>query len=319
MREPLEIVLIIGSLRKESFTRKFAHAAMSQAPEDVRCRIVEIGDLAMYNQDLDGNPPAGWERFRSEITDADGVLFLTPEYNRSIPACIKNAIDVGSRPEGKNLWDGKPAGIISVTPYKLGAFGANHALRQALVFINVPVMQQPEAYIGNAEDLLETNGTLTNKETAAFLKKFMLALTQWVETITSGGGALGDFPAFLANERDHAATAYVRGDPKPLDGMVATEGEATFFHPQGAIISGAGAVKNRYDSDAKTFGSEGESILNFLHKDSGGDLAFWAGTQEANVEIGGKSRTMTLRITEIFRRKGRGWILIHRHADAPAT
>src|SRR5690242_11867585 len=99
MSKPLTIAVIIGSLRKESFTRKFANAAIAQAPEEMQCRIVEIGDLAMYNQDLDDdphdNPPASWERFRGEIAEADGVLFLTPEYNRSIPACIKNAIDVG--------------------------------------------------------------------------------------------------------------------------------------------------------------------------------------------------------------------------------
>lgn len=187
MPERLTIALIVGSLRKESFTRKFANAAIAQAPEEMQCRIVEIGDLAMYNQDLDDNPPTAWERFRGEIAKADGVLFLTPEYNRSIPACIKNAIDIGSRPAGKNGWDGEPAGIISVSPYKLAAFGANHALRQVLVFINMPVMQQPEAYIGNAESLLAADGTLNNADTAKFLQKFMRALGQWVKTVKQGG------------------------------------------------------------------------------------------------------------------------------------
>lgn len=191
MSKPLTIAVIIGSLRKESFTRKFANAAIAQAPEEMQCRIVEIGDLAMYNQDLDDdphdNPPASWERFRGEIAEADGVLFLTPEYNRSIPACIKNAIDVGSRPQGKNKWYGKPAGIISVSPYKLAAFGANHALRQVLVFINMPVMQQPEAYIGNAGDLLAADGTLNNADTAKFLQNFMRALAQWVKTVKPDG------------------------------------------------------------------------------------------------------------------------------------
>jgi NAD(P)H-dependent FMN reductase len=180
MPDRLRIGLIVGSLRKASFTRKIALAAQGQAPDRLDCRIVEIGDLAMYNQDLDDHPPAAWEKFRDEMRATDGVLFLTPEYNRSFPGCLKNAIDIGSRPQGKNLWDGKPAGIISVTPYQLGAFGANHAVRQALVFINVPVMQQPEAYIGKVEELLDTDGRLKNADTGKLLTKFMNALADWV-------------------------------------------------------------------------------------------------------------------------------------------
>ena len=135
MSKPASIVVIVGSLRKASFSRKVAQALISQAPASLACRIVEIGDLPLYNEDFDDDPPKSWTRFRSDIADADAILFVTPEYNRSIPGCLKNAVDIGSRPEGKNLFDGLPAGVVSVTPYKMGAFGANHALRQTFAFL----------------------------------------------------------------------------------------------------------------------------------------------------------------------------------------
>jgi chromate reductase len=109
------------------------------------------------------------------------VLFLTPEYNRSVPGVLKNAIDVGSRPYGKSAWNGKPGAVISVTSGALGAFGANHHLRQSLVFLNVPAMPQPEAYIGNAASLFDDKGTLTNDSTRSFLQKFLQAFAQWIE------------------------------------------------------------------------------------------------------------------------------------------
>jgi NAD(P)H-dependent FMN reductase len=162
---------------------------MEQAPS-LKCRIVEIGDLPLYNEDLDADPPASWKAFRAEITDKDAILFVTPEYNRSIPACLKNAIDVGSRPQGESVFDGMPVGVVSVTPYKLGAFGANHALRQTFVFLNMPVMQQPEAYIGGVADLLDKDGKLKSEETAKFLTKFMNAFAAWIETV--GAAARSD-------------------------------------------------------------------------------------------------------------------------------
>ncbi|HXS08112.1 MAG TPA: NAD(P)H-dependent oxidoreductase [Rhizomicrobium sp.] len=184
-----DIAVIIGSLRKESWTRKITQAAMALAPATLSCRLVEIADLALYNEDLDtGNPPAPWSQFRREIAKAEGILFATPEYNRSISGCLKNAIDVGSRPAGKNHWDGKPAAVISVTPYKLGAFGANLALRQCLIFTNLPVMQQPEAYIGEAAKLLDDSGKLTNEETKKFLTNFMARFADWVGMINGGAG-----------------------------------------------------------------------------------------------------------------------------------
>jgi NAD(P)H-dependent FMN reductase len=137
----------------------------------------------MYNEDLDKSPPASWTAFRSEVKASHAILFVTPEYNRSIPGCLKNAIDVGSRPQGSNVWDGQAAGVVSVTPYKLGAFGANHALRQTFVFLNLLVMQQPEAYIGGAADLFDDGGKLKSDETSAFLSKFMMAFDRWITKV----------------------------------------------------------------------------------------------------------------------------------------
>lgn len=142
-----DIAVLVGSLRKDSFNRKMARALAELAPPALKLEVVEIGHLPLYNQDDDANPPAAWTSFRERLNKADAVLFVTPEYNRSIQAPLKNAIDVGSRPYGKSMWNGKPGAIVSVSPGAIGAFGANHHLRQSLVFLNVPAMPQPEAYI----------------------------------------------------------------------------------------------------------------------------------------------------------------------------
>jgi chromate reductase, NAD(P)H dehydrogenase (quinone) len=176
-----DIVVIVGSLRKESFNRKMANALSGLAPAALKLEIVEIGQLPLYNQDLDADPPAAWKEFRARIKKADGVLFVTPEYNRSVPAPLKNAIDVGSRPYGQSAWDTKPAAVVSVSPGQIGAFGANHHLRQSLVFLNMPAMQQPEAYIGGADKLFDASGKITNDGTRGFLTKFMEAFAAWVE------------------------------------------------------------------------------------------------------------------------------------------
>src|SRR5437588_9773205 len=150
------IAVLVGSLRKESFNRKMANALIALAPESLKPAIVEIGQLPLYNQDLDTeNPPREWAAFRDRIRPVQGVLFVTPEYNRSVPGVLKNAIDVGSRPREANVWKGKPGAVISVSPGAISGFGANHHLRQMLVFLNVPAMQQPEAYIGGADKLLD--------------------------------------------------------------------------------------------------------------------------------------------------------------------
>jgi chromate reductase len=180
-----KIAVFVGSLRKESFNRKMAKALTALAPESLKLEIMEIGGLPLYNQDLDDNPPAAWTQFRERLMKFDGVLFVTPEYNRSVPAVLKNAIDVGSRPYGKSVWDGKPGAVMSVSPGAIGGFGANHHLRQSLVFLNVPTMQQPEAYIGNAANLFDESGNLANESVREFAAKYIHAFAAWVETNTS--------------------------------------------------------------------------------------------------------------------------------------
>lgn len=149
MSKVYTIAVLVGSLRKESINRKVALALAELAPANLTLNIVEIGDLPLYNEDIDGaSPPAAYSTFRQQVRSSDAVLFVTPEYNRSVPAPLKNAIDVGSRPYGQSAWSGKPGAIISVSPGAIGGFGANHHLRQSLVFLDVPCMQQPEAYLG---------------------------------------------------------------------------------------------------------------------------------------------------------------------------
>jgi len=177
-----DVAVVVGSLRKESFNRKAARALMELAPETLKLEIVEIGQLPLYNQDIDSNPPAEWTAFRERIRRADAVIFVTPEYNRSVPGVLKNAIDVGSRPYGKSSWDKKPCAVVSVTPGVIGGFGANHHLRQSLVFLNMPAMQQPEAYIGGADKLFDADGKLANDATRKFLQQFMQTFAAWVAT-----------------------------------------------------------------------------------------------------------------------------------------
>lgn len=178
--ESTKIAVLVGSLRKESFSRKTAKALIALAPESLIPEIIEIGGLPVYNQDLEEAPPDAWTDFRERLKGYDGFLFVTPEYNRSVPAVLKNAIDVGSRPYGKSVWDGKPGAVVSVSPGALSGFGANHHLRQSLVFLNVPTMPQPEAYIGGAANLFDDRGNLTNESTWEFFKKFMVAFAEWV-------------------------------------------------------------------------------------------------------------------------------------------
>ena len=182
MKSEFAVAVIVGSLRKGSLNRKMAHALAAAAPPALKLTIVEIGDLPLYNQDEDANPPAAWVRFRTELGASDALLFVTPEYNRSVPGVLKNAIDVGSRPYGKSAWSGKPAAIMSVSPGAMGAFGANHHLRQSLVFLNVAAMAQPEADIGGADKLFDEAGQVNNEGTRAFLQKFMQGFAAWVSS-----------------------------------------------------------------------------------------------------------------------------------------
>lgn len=177
-----DVVVLVGSLRKESFARKVARSLMELAPPALKLEIVEIGGLPFYNPDLEtANPPEEWIAFRERIRPADAVLFATPEYNRSVPAVLKNAIDVGSRPHGKSVFDKKPAGVVSVSPGAIGGFGANHHLRQSLVFLNMPAMQQPEVYLRGVDKLFDENGQLADSSTREFLSKYMQAFAAWIE------------------------------------------------------------------------------------------------------------------------------------------
>jgi len=181
----VDVAVFVGSLRNEGFSRKTAKALIEVAPSSLELEIVETRQIPLFNQDDDTDDrPQPWAELRQRVRAADAVLFVTPEYNRSIPGGLKNALDVGSRPSGQNSWAGKPGAIVSVSPGTIGGFGANHHLRQSLVFLNVPVMPQPEAYIGGAANLFDEQGNLTNANTREFLSKFMTAFAAWIETIS---------------------------------------------------------------------------------------------------------------------------------------
>jgi chromate reductase len=191
--KPMNVCVLVGSLRKASFNRMLANALISLAPSSMKLDFVEVGQLPFYNEDLEtAVPPAPWTAFRQRVKAADAVLFVTPEYNRSVPAVLKNALDVGSRPYGSSVWDRKPGAIVGSSPGAIGAFGANHHLRQSLVFLNVPAMQQPEAYVSHVDKLFDERGKLVNDGTRKFLQEFMQAFANWVETIRSDASASDD-------------------------------------------------------------------------------------------------------------------------------
>jgi chromate reductase len=177
-----KIAVIAGSLRRESFSRKIAKYISGQLPDDFDAKLLDLSGLELYNQDLDdGNsPPQAWTDFRNEIGEADGVLFVTPEYNRSFPAVIKNALDVASRPTGQSKWDGKPAAIVGVTPGNMYAVtGAMH-LRQPMTFLNINLMLKPEQYIADVATILDENGEVTDAHKQQSLKKYADAFAEWV-------------------------------------------------------------------------------------------------------------------------------------------
>ena len=179
-----KIAIIVGSLRTDSINRKVALSLCAMSHERLNCDIVPIGDLPLYNQESDANPPEEYVRFRKEIAAADGVLFVTPEYNRGIPGVLKNAIDVGSRPYGQNVWNQKPAAIVSASPGSIGGFGANHQVRQAAVFLNMPVMQHPEAYLGHVNDeSFDADGCLKDGPLKDLIMSLSKAFGDWVHMI----------------------------------------------------------------------------------------------------------------------------------------
>lgn len=186
MERVRDVAVLVGSLRKESVTRKVALAMKGLAPPSLALDIVEIRDLPMYDEDLETEtPPREWVNFRERIRRADALLFATPEYNRSVPGCLKNSVDVGSRPGGHGVFSGKPGAIVSVTPYGLGAFGANHHLRQALVYVNVLTMAQPEAYVSQAGDLVDADNHITRESSKMFLVSFLNAFAAWVDKMAA--------------------------------------------------------------------------------------------------------------------------------------
>jgi chromate reductase len=178
-----KIGVIAGSLREQSYSLKVAKTIIKMLPRESGASIIDFSACPLYNEDLDeaGREDANFTAFRENVKKYDAFLFVTPEYNRSMPAGLKNAIDVGSRPYGQSAWENKPAGIISVSMGGMGGFGANHHLRQTLVFLNMPAMAQPEAYLGNVASMFDENGNLTSVKTAAFLQSVADKFVEWIE------------------------------------------------------------------------------------------------------------------------------------------
>lgn len=173
-----KIGIVIGSLRKGSYTRSIAEEFLTLVPHGYEAKIFDLSQLPLYNQDYDdlGPLPQSYIDFRQEVGEADAFIFATPEHNRSYTALIKNAIDVASRPYGENKWGGKPGAVVSVSPGSIGGFGANHHLRQVLTFIDVNTVGQPEVYIGNVINLLDEEGKLNKDDTRVLLQKLLDAL-----------------------------------------------------------------------------------------------------------------------------------------------
>ena len=189
--EKHKIAILIGSLREGSVNRKVARTMCAIRDDSLECAIVEIGDLPLYDSDLDNDPPAAWTRFRDQVRDVDGVLFVTPEYNRGIPGALKNAIDVGSRPYGKSVFAKKPTAVVTASPGGTGGFGCNHQLRQCCVFLDMPMMQQPEAYLAHVtDDSFDTEGQLKDGPLKDVVTNLAHAFAGWVDLIIKGRDAL---------------------------------------------------------------------------------------------------------------------------------
>jgi chromate reductase len=202
-----KIAILVGSLRKESYNRKIARAMCAIRDDNLDCSMVEIGDLPLYNQEYDSAPqqPEQYVRFRDQIRSADGVLFVSPEYNRGIPGVLKNAIDVGSRPYGQSVFDKKPAAVVTASIGAIGGFGANHQIRQSCVFLNMPVMTQPEAYLGNVgDDAFDENGNLKDGGLKDVVTKVAHAFHDWVDMIHRSRAALAEDSAHSAKDKQPA-------------------------------------------------------------------------------------------------------------------
>jgi chromate reductase len=197
-----KIAIIVGSLRAGSINRKVARSICALRGDNLDCSMIEIGDLPLYNQDHDVNPPEQYVRFRRQMAEADGVLFCSPEYNRGIPGALKNAIDVGSRPYGQSVFDKKPAAIVTASPGAIGGFGANHQIRQACVFLNMPVMQQPEAYLGHVtDDSFDESGCLKEGPLKELITTLAHAFHDWVDMIHRSRQLLAEDAAHAAQQK----------------------------------------------------------------------------------------------------------------------
>jgi chromate reductase len=197
-----KIAILVGSLRKDSTNRKVAQSICAIRGDNLDCSMVEIGDLPLYNEELDMNPPAQWVRFRQQVGAADGVLFVSPEYNRGIPGVLKNAIDVGSRPYGQSVFDKKPAAIVTASPGSIGGFGSNYQIRQAAVYLNMPVMAQPEAYLGNvSENSFDESDCLKDGPLKDLITMLAHAFAGWVETILRSRRLLAEDAAHPAKQK----------------------------------------------------------------------------------------------------------------------
>jgi chromate reductase len=179
-----KIGIIVGSLRKDSINRKIARSMCAIRDDDLDCSMIEIGDLPLFNQDIEMTPPEQWVRFKEQVAAADGILFCSPEYNRGMPGVLKNAIDVGSRPYGKSVWDRKPAAIITASTGAIGGALANHQIRQSCVFLGMPVMQQPEAYLSKvSDDSFGEDGLLLDGPLKDIVGTLAHAFAEWVKMI----------------------------------------------------------------------------------------------------------------------------------------
>jgi chromate reductase len=200
-----KIAILVGSLRKDSINRKIGRSICAMAGDMLDCEILEIGNLPLYNQDSDANPPPEFTAFRETIAAKDGILFVSPEYNRGIPGVLKNAIDVGSRPYGQSVFDKKPAAIVSASPGSIGGFGANHQIRQAAVFLNMPVMQQPEAYLSHVnDDSFDAEGCLKDGPLKDLVLVLAKAFADWVDMIHKSRRLLAEDSAHAAQAREKA-------------------------------------------------------------------------------------------------------------------
>ncbi len=204
---PHKIAIIVGSLREGSINRKVARSICALRGDNLDCSMVEIGDLPLYNQDFDSlaQQPEQYLRFREQVRSADGILFVSPEYNRGIPGVLKNAIDVGSRPYGQSVWDKKPAAVVTASPGSIGGFGSNHQIRQSCVFLNMPVMQQPEAYLGHvSDDSFDQAGCLKDGPLKDLITGLAHAFADWVEMIHRSRQLLAEDSAHSAKAKAQA-------------------------------------------------------------------------------------------------------------------